>query len=293
MLKCNSLNEILRDDDLCIDLNYITFKLDITIFVYKFLKNLDNGKRIHFPIIIFSNEICEEYKVIGNNIILINECIIEGIYYSYEKKSLLKLFYTLSKIRGDILINNGIVNIRTINTIKDYLLIDFQEKVNEKKNKNNVSYSEMNYKNISSEVYAKVDGIIWYIDYCKENGICISEIKLLEKYNKLLKKLENKTRKILVGYHESKKINLDDLFDLSITDNPDWLKRYPHLQTEYYIENNVIKRRDFSKFELSDIDNLNEDNDFKEYVKSLVVRDRYRLIKNEDIGKVKKKQKKK
>ena len=151
----------------------------------------------------------------------------------------------------------------------------------------------MNYKNISSEVYPKIESIVWYVNYCKENGICIPEIKLLEKYNKLIKKLENKTRKISVGNHESKKINLDDLFDLSITDNPEWLERYPHLQTEYYIEDNIVKRRDFSSYEISDIDKLNEDEDFKEYVKSLVVRDKNK-IKNEKVDvKIKKKEKKK
>ena len=293
MLKCNSLNEILRDDDLCIDLNYNNFKIDITIFIFNFFKSLDIHNKLYFPIIIFKNEIEEDYKLKGNNIIFINENIIKDIYSNYDKDSVLRFFCNLSKIWGYILINKGIVNIRTINTIKDNLLINLKETENQKNDKNHISYSEMNYKNISSEVYPKIESIVWYVNYCKENGICIPEIKLLEKYNKLIKKLENKTRKISVGNHESKKINLDDLFDLSITDNPEWLERYPHLQTEYYIEDNIVKRRDFSSYEISDIDKLNEDEDFKEYVKSLVVRDKNK-IKNEKVDvKIKKKEKKK
>ena len=62
-------------------------------------------------------------------------------------------------------------------------------------------------------------------------------------------------------------------------------------QAEDEIQNLQIKLEKL-RFMKQHIDNLNEDNDFKEYVKSLIVRDKYRLIKNDDIGKVKKKQKK-
>lgn len=299
MLKCNSLNEILRDDDLCIDLNYNKFKIDITIFIFNFFKSLDIHNKLYFPVIIFKNEMEEDYILKGNNIIFINENIIEDIYSNRDKDSMLRFFCNLSKIWGDILINKGIVNIRTINTIKDNLLIEFEEKENRKNKINDVGYYEKNRKKFSSDVYAKLDSIFWFLDYYLAN-VSI-DLKILNskeidnikrKYNNLKKKIKNRNRKITKEIYENEKGTLDDLFDLAISKNPDWLKRYPHLQTEYYIEDNVVKRRDFSQFELSDIDNLNEDNDFKEYVKSLVVRDKYRLIKNDDIGKVKKKQKK-
>lgn len=299
MLKCASLNEIFRDNDLCLDLSYKNFKKDMYIYVFKFLRELNKHNKLYFPFVIFDNDMYEDYEIIGDNIIYIDEKILKKLYYEFDKDSLKKLYYILAKVNEKILISNRVVNIQTISTIKDNLLMEFQDNENNKLGISDISYYEKNRKKFSSDVYAKLDSINWLIYYYLANVSIdlqilnskeINDIK--RKCNNLEKKIKNKNRKITKEIYGNEKGTLDDLFDLAISKNPNWLKRYPHLQTEYYIEDDIVKRRDFSGYELDEIDGLNEDENFKEYVKNLVIRDKERLNNQANVGKIKKKQKK-
>lgn len=296
MLKCYSLNQIFQDNDLCLDLSYKNFKKDMYVYIFKFLRDLNRFNKLYFPFIIFCNDMDEYYEIKGDNVIYINEKIIEKVYFDFNKDALRKLYYILAKVNEKILISNRVVSIQTISTIKDNLLVEFQDNENNKMGISDISYYEKNRKKFSSDVYAKLDSLHWFIDYLANNDLRILKNKELDdikiKYNNLEKKIKNRNRKITKEIYENENATLDDLFDLAISKNPDWLKRYPHLQTEYYIEDNVVKKRDFSGYELDEIDRLNEGEEFKEYVKSLVVRDKERLNCQDNVGKIKKKQKK-
>jgi len=235
-------------------LDYEKFKYLMIDYFTIYINKLNEKYACQFMI---SNSITFTGICYGVEKIIINEREVRKIYNG-NISSLLTIFHEISHLQQNIQIEEGIVSKNIINYIKDNLLRYYQDEQNKKFGiSKNSSYYILNYKYESSEIDANLNSILLFLRFCSKN-----EIELPKQIEKILEtefsKLEvKKNFKRYVGENiifNSYYLSLDESFDLAINDHPEWLEFFPQLNTEYFIVDDKICKKDNINYEECDND---------------------------------------
>lgn len=199
--------------------------------------------------------------------VFLDNKLMEDFYYNKNPKLLGTIFHEVTHLNQDKRQkNNEIVSLSNYIQLKEIIISNL-----------NQDYYNQNYINVTFEKEARLNEYIYLIRYLKSifgsSFTKEDEKEELERVNLTIMQNED-----LLRIYKGNNVNVEDIFDEIILDNPNYLKEYPSLNIEYKLneDGQVVRKmqeeieNDFLNIDFSTLDG----NKFK------VLKELYRYIRN-------------